>query len=247
MEIRSNCPRLHNGVPDSGYHLYYNDESNVWYCFACGYSGRGPNPSGETLHTQHKKNPEIVLHDAQPLAETLCSGSIIGRAAYRYLHSHHLHPLTVASRFRLLAQGQYIVFPVYRKDKLIFWQKRHLLSKEFVNPPVDNKPLFWTHDGEDSEEVVLVESYCNAMRASRYSPAVCTFGKFVSDEAAEEIVHRTKAVRIILDAGETEGALKLSRKLRQCGLKRVSICQIRGAMGLDLCDISDEAVRRLVR
>src|SRR5690554_6724287 len=140
MEVRSNCPRPHSNGPDTGKHLYYNTDSRLWYCFVCGYSGRGENPGDEPT-VPHNTYPEISLSErAQALFDILNRGSktesLIVRAALRYLSTHHVDPLYASFVWGILIDGQDIVFPVFRDNKMIYFQKRNLFNKRFFNPPV---------------------------------------------------------------------------------------------------------------
>lgn len=242
---------LHNGVPDRNRHLYYNTEKKLWYCFACGYSGSGENP-GDEPSVLHRVFPGVQLSSgAIELHELLMNGdteeSLIVRAARKYLKEHHVDPERIAFERRLLIDGQYLVFPVYRRDQIIYWQKRHLFSKEFLNPPVETKPLFWTEPDSIGGRVVLVESFLNACRIDLWARAVCIFGKFLHDEAAEEIRQKADSVYVCLDAGEQAAAMDLCRKLHGVGVKKVRRIAIHAPVGTDLCDLKDWQVRRLLK
>lgn len=250
MEVRSNCPKLHQGMPDEGKHLYYNPENRCWYCFVCGYSGHGSNPSGDDERSiPHREFPGIRLSPfATPLLDLLsyAPSSLAVRGAINYLTQHHVDPRETAFKYRLMIEGPYLIFPVYRGEQLVYFQKRDLFKKEFLNPPIESKPLFWTRPGERVEQAVLVESFLNAVRADKFLPAIASFGKFVSDEAAEEIQSHVESVVICMDAGEMEANLKIARKLRQFGVSRVTIRTIQAPTGTDLCDLSDSKCERVL-
>jgi len=156
-ELRLNCPRPHNGAPDTGKHLYFNDEKQVWFCFSCGYRGYGPCPSDDegVIHTGTREIK--ISRDSRPLHDLLISGQsgLIISAARRYLESHHVNPEEISFKRRLLLDGRYLIFPIYRGEKVVYFQKRDLFHKAFYNPPVDNKPLFWTHEDNENRPVFL--------------------------------------------------------------------------------------------
>lgn len=246
MEYRSNCPFC--DPPDTGAHLYWNSDKESWFCFRCGRGGHGENPGSEgTVH--HKSFPEIKLSPNPLLLHDLLlqeHQSYVTKAARKYLLDHHLDPERVSYERRLLVDGLWLVFPVYKNDRMIYFQKRHLIQKAFLNPDVDSKPLFWT-SGTLDQRCVLVESWVNAVRIEKWCNAVAIFGKFLSDQACEEISAKCHRVDILLDAGETEHALKIARKLRHFGVPQVYVKTIHAPIGKDVCDLDDAACRRLLK
>lgn len=242
MEWRVNCPRPHNGMQDTGRHLYYNSDKQVWYCFSCGYSGRGACP-GDEVPVRHQSQPIQIHKNAQLLHDLLIGidqNSMVVRAARKYLESHHVNPEQIAFKRRLLIDGRCLIFPIYRGSKIIYFQKRDLFSKSFVNPPVESKPLFWTHERIDKDQnVFLVEAFLNACRIEKFSPAVATLGKLVSDEACSELAEKCNRITVLLDACEQEASIKIACRLKTLGVKHVYIATIRAPQGTDVCDLSD--------
>lgn len=161
-----------------------------------------------------------------------------------YLRKHHIDPERVAFERRLLIDGTAIVFPVYRGNDMIYFQKRDVFTKQFYNPNIETKPLFWTDD--EGDRCVLVESFLNACRIDKWVTGCCVFGKFLSDEGAEEIAARCKVVDVILDAGESAAALKIARKLRHYGVRFVAHKSIMAPQGTDVCELNDIQCRRLL-
>lgn len=246
MERRANCPFC--DPPDTNRHLYYNDEKEAYFCFRCGKRGIGL-PPGLELDVEHKRPfLGIKLTNAHLLSDLFQRPvpGMAAQAARAYLLRHHCDPDRIAFERRLLLQGSELIFPVYKGKEMVFWQKRNVFIKQFVNPPVESKPVFWTDDVTEVP-VFLCESFLNACRIDKFVTACAIFGKFLSDEAALEIRNRAKSVHVLLDSAEYSAGMKIVRKLKQVGVKQTTIRMISGSPGTDVCDLNDIAVAKLLR
>lgn len=243
MEYNLKCPYCESqyGSPDPSKHLYYNTDKNVYYCFRCQSKGKGkPKTYNSQERTVVKKQPWRFPKHALRLSDVFDGEGLIRDAAFDYLRSHHLNPRKVATKYRLLLEGEYIIFPVYEKDEVIFWQKRSVFTKSFFNPPVEKKPLFWT--GETGP-FFIVESFLNAVKMSVFGSACCLFGKSLSEDHAESIAARCKSVTLVLDSGEDLAFFIMSRQLRRFGVNSINRVDLpRG----DVCDYSNEALSFLL-
>jgi len=253
MEVRYNCPFCSKrvGSADRSAHLYYNTESKLWFCFKCHAKGKGK-PKGTEM------SPRIQYHadkiewglpkDAEELSSFLdefnpvFNPGIVTNAAIDYLIAHHVDPNKAAYKYHLMIEGEWMIFPVYHQGKLIYFQKRHVFRKEFMNPPIESKPLFWV-GSHLLNTVVIVESYMNAIRLAPMTQAVCIFGKYLKEQHAEEIISRVKRVVVCLDAGEIALALKIKRLLCEMGCYRVDLAVLDEG---DVCDMNDKQVFNLL-
>lgn len=246
MEVTYNCPECANRgrSEDTGHHLAFNTDKQVFYCFRCGYKGHGPPPTAE----EGRK----VVQNTEPftggtlLYTKLGSKSLNVKRATKYLESHHLDAKQVAYDYNIMLKGQSIVFPVYRDGIIVYYQERDLYEKRFLNPSITKKPLFWNRC-TDGRVCVVVEAYCNAIRLDKWMPACAVFGKFLSEEQTSEIVQRFKRVIVCLDPGELHHALAMSRKLRDYGAKQTRVAVLPLPDGHDVCDMGDEQLTREIK
>lgn len=245
MEYSSNCPMCEKriGRPDRKRHFYFNSEKQVGFCHRCGYRHKGKIVLDETapIRSEWKeklKNPE-ELYDLL----TTGKNSIRVSAAAGYLSSHHIPPCKAAWNYRVLLDGMFLVFPVYRGEEMIFWQKRALFEKRFINQPLVPKPLFFT-DEIKTGPTVLVESWTNAVRVAPLARTVAIFGKYLDEDRARIIAQSGQKVLVLLDYGEYHNALKIERQLRRLGLNDVYAHQMPSEK--DLCEISDSQVEEIL-
>lgn len=252
MEVRSNCPECikRKGSPDTGMHLYYNTLDSIWFCFRCQWSGHGENPNPEHTREYSPHDPIEKPSTRRQLYPLLANEeekkSLFVRMAKTYLEKHHIDPLEASWQYKLFLDQDWLVFPVWQGDFLLFWQKRHLFSKRFLNPPVESKPVFWTEHPNQSP-VLVVESFMNAVRASKRIRACCTFGKNIGDSAAADIVSKAKSLILCFDAGEFSASFRAARVLYAHGAKRVRVRMIPGQEGRDLCDLTEQTLRKVLR
>jgi len=246
MEIQACCPYCvdRKGTPDSERHLYYNTEKTIYHCFRCGAGGKGiPNGVDISSCAPYKTVKRLTSFDLSPGTKSLSSlledshneESITLQAAKQYLVRHGLDPLPTAITYRLLISGAWLIFPVYNREKVIFYQKRYLFGKRFWNPPIQSKPLFWAGN-ESLNSVVVVESYMNALRIAPYTRSVCVFGKSINDNLAEEISSRVKRVVLMLDEGTLGPAFRMKRILSRNGIENISIVDLPAG---DVCDLRE--------
>jgi len=245
MELQFNCPYCVEY--DHGYHLYYNTDKNVYFCFRCHKTGKG-RPKGESVRSGNYPNKSRwgLRRNHALLYELLGAnhvGSIIVNAARKYLKSHHVDSVETAYRYRLMLEDEWFIFPVYERTELVYLQKRHLFSKRFMNPPLETKPLFWTEEVQ-SEKILLVESWMNAVRMAPFIDCVCILGKHLSEDQARRIVDKHRTIIVGLDHGELEAGIKILRTLsRVLEFKGQLLRLPRG----DWCDLSNKAVRRILK
>ncbi len=247
MEMTYCCPECVNrtGSEDTGYHLSYNTDKQVWICYRCGYKGHGELPSLDGAESKKVNKNYERRSKGRPLYPIIDSKSMLVRKAVKYLTSHHLDAKQVAYDYGLMLDGQSLVFPVMRDGNMIYHQKRDLYDKSFCNPSV-TKPLFWNRQS-GGKVCAVVESFCNAVRLERWLPACCVFGKFVSDEQATEVVQHYKHVIVCLDPGELHHAYAMSRKLKAYGATRTRVAVLPLPDGWDVCDMDDTHLNREVR
>jgi hypothetical protein len=244
MEIRGNCPFC----GDIKAHLYYNTTTKCWICFKCGKKGKGKNPiiSGELIRLQtiESSSTDKML----PLKNVLSKKGLISNAARRYLVAHHLNPDIVAAKYNLLVEDTWLVLPVYQRGELIYWQKRNLFKKIFLNQTNVEKPVFWANSGRSFERVAIVESYINAIRLSPFINSVCIFGKYMTENQMAEVTGKCKNLYVAFDSGVLHDAISLQKRLYLYGAKKVRpIVWTNYPDGTDFCDVDSDIIKELFK
>lgn len=252
MEVRINCPYCseRGKTPDRKGHLYYNVKEDVFFCFRCEAAGAGK-PLGFDKNVKRTKTwtwnlPLNIEKESQLLYPMLQTTEekrgFVAKLAYQYLLEHHINPIKASYEFDLRVSSEWLIFPVMHEKRIVFYTKRNLLRKIYMNPPVENKPLFFTTNGTE-DPLVIVESYANAMRVHKWYRACALFGKEMNEAAAAEIARRSKHVIICLDEGALRQSVKMMRTLKYMYVPKVQVACIPAG---DICDYSDDEAKSLI-
>jgi hypothetical protein len=258
---------------DNGYHLYVNPDKGVWICYKSSLSGgikkllkllnATPSddddyfapvekPSLDDLAAQiraMKKGPRDAGMKCAELPEWYC-GVVPGSSAYEYLTGRGLSQEDI--ELYKIGQGSgertgWVLLPTFDEDgKCEFWVSRSTTEKRYLNPKIPRK---W-HVGYlniakkySPDMVILCEGAFSAIAAGK--DAVCTYGKFVTDEQVRRIHHAGfKEIVIALDPDASEEALDTVGKCIRIGFPKVSYIEL--PRGFDPADIGREMFREYV-
>jgi hypothetical protein len=233
--------------PDEGHHLYVNPDKKVWICYKSSLAGSlknlferlnaefeddgEPDPISlddlkKRLAALHSRSPTEIVQRA-PLPEWAVP-AVLGTSACNYLFKRGL-TMDDIDTYRI-HQGtgehvNWVVMPTFGEDgQSDFWAARCITEKRYLNP---KSPRKW-HVGylhialkTSRDLVVLCEGAFSAIAAGRN--AVCTYGKFVTDEQLWRLYNADIGeLAIALDPDAKVEAMDTIAKAIRMGFRKVS-------------------------
>lgn len=227
-ELAVCCPLCPDG--DSGYHLYYNPQKNLYHCFKCGAAGQGldlvmqvDNVNALTAaralapHVYMPPKPVKVLTDLPswyvPLLPRPNELKLNWHNAYNYAISRGFTEAQIEFYGFGWADGDYklrnrLVIPIERG----YYQARACsksMKPKYINPDVPKGNRLFNYRFLGHTRLAVCEGCISAIAATAIQddpPALAVLGKAVLPEQAKRIVESNPAViEIAFDAGtETE-------------------------------------------
>lgn len=178
-------------------HLYFNIEKQVFYCFRCGYSGKGSELAVQGIPIP-KKTSELL----KPPTQSYRLGDSLSDPPEYY-------PLTTSSREYLTSRGVHgsimntLRKKIYETPKGIlffypdedYWQIRHWSAwspPRWVNPTTAPRTpaggvVFHLRTYYDSDRVVLVEGIVDALRVAPFANVAAVLSSNVHERQIEQL------------------------------------------------------------
>jgi hypothetical protein len=202
-----------------------------YYCHRCGIKGRrgldGLPPSTLLKWYEARKDKPIQVFKEVSLPEDFHQDLSKHPKALAWLLKMGITQLQI-EEFKIGYSRYFdrLIFPVYMKSKLVFWQGRTFKPETKDNPKwlsvsVPRRQGVWftaaCHEGSDT--VVLVEDMLSAMKVSNIAHSIALLGVYIPDLLVDKLQKSGKKVVVWLDRDKTSLSLKHAAKLRGRGIE----------------------------
>lgn len=184
-----------------------------FWCFGCGYYKEKDDIKSIRDRVLGQNYKEIST-------ENLVFTKHIPKQAMRWLLQYRITLKEIEDHNILWCQSNETLILVHKKD---YWQGRHFGKYGMKYLSKGKKPL--TIYGE-SGTIVLVEDVLSAIKIARLSPKCCAMpllGSSLSIEHEEILRDIFKTIHIWLDKDKAKQGIKMSRNLRQKGIRSYPI------------------------
>ena len=269
-EVRYCCPfceQRHPGkTPDTDYHLYYNSDKGVYFCFRCGLRGRSNNETPELVSTG--KTFDDILADMErsfvsgrnysTFGEVKSIKSAVaiteGLLAYDYLISRNVNKKQIA--FYKMYLSEYDCFSRIHipgfdvSGKLVCSIGRSYLENSkyrYINSDFKKSEYIWNLDKAiKNDYIVVCEGPFSAIASG--TSGVATLGKFVSPSQVAILrdYAYNKKLYVCLDRDARKESLKLWSKLGCLGLDSYFVDWDKLEQGKDPSEVSKNDFENLL-
>lgn len=204
--VHEDCPKVHKGsAPGKALVVTRTVEGYSWYCHRChefGKRGTDDLSPAETIrwiksinlkpktYRKEVKLPEDFTNDmpASALAY-LWSRGIEDEDIKRFNFGYSLHL-------------NYLIFPIYEDQELIYYQGRNLgqTTKEapkYINQrQLGRKDIFFRVNREGSNKLIIVEDIVSSIRVSKFGSSIGLLSSFIPDTLIFDLAIKKKYDRI---------------------------------------------------
>jgi len=116
-----------------------------------------------------------------------------------------------------------IIFPLFKKDKLVYWQGRAIDWKpDYKTPKYKNvrasKDTMYAIRNPGSTILVLVEDIVSAIKVSKHASAIALLGSSVEDKKLYDLSKHFSIILMWLDYDKAEYSLNKTMRCRKFGL-----------------------------